>query len=59
MGIIPGEEAKRESVGAMMAGLRPPPSFPPKPALSLALSVVEGEVEGLGGMRGGQRHEDR
>jgi simple sugar transport system ATP-binding protein len=29
MGIIPGEEAKRESVGAMMAGLRPP-SFPPK-----------------------------
>ncbi len=22
MGIIPGEEAKRESVGAMMAGLR-------------------------------------
>jgi ABC-type uncharacterized transport system ATPase subunit len=29
MGIIPGEEAERESVGAMMAGLRPP-SFPPK-----------------------------
>jgi len=29
IGIIPGEEAKRESVGAMMAGLRPP-SFPPK-----------------------------
>lgn len=25
MGIIPGEEARRESVGAMMAGLRPPP----------------------------------
>ncbi len=30
MGIIPGEEAKRESVGAMMAGLRPPPLFPPQ-----------------------------
>ncbi len=28
MGIIPGEEAERESVGAMMAGLRPP-LFPP------------------------------
>lgn len=51
MGIIPGEEAKRESVGAMMAGSRPPPSFPPKPALS--------EVEGSGGMKGGKRHEDR
>ncbi len=29
MGIIPPEEARREDVGAMMAGLRPP-SFPPK-----------------------------
>ena len=29
MGIIPGEEAKRESVGAMMAGLRPS-LFPPQ-----------------------------
>lgn len=28
MGIIPGEEARREQVGAMMAGSRPP-SFPP------------------------------
>ena len=28
MGIIPGEEARRENVGAMMAGLRPP-SVPP------------------------------
>jgi len=29
MGIIPGEEAKRDSVGAMMAGSRPP-HFPPQ-----------------------------
>ena len=29
MGLIPGKEARRESVGAMMAGSRPP-SFPPK-----------------------------
>jgi simple sugar transport system ATP-binding protein len=50
MGIMPGEKAGRESVGAMMAGLRPP-SFPPKPVLS--------EVEGLGGMSGGKRREDR
>jgi len=28
-GIIPGEEAKRESVGAMMAGSRPPLFLPP------------------------------
>ncbi len=28
MGVIPGEAAKRESIGAMMAGLRPP-LFPP------------------------------
>lgn len=28
MGIIPGEEANRESVGAMMAGSRPPPLSP-------------------------------
>jgi simple sugar transport system ATP-binding protein len=36
MDIIPGEEARRESVGAMMAGLRPTP--PPWPS-----SVVTGE----------------
>jgi simple sugar transport system ATP-binding protein len=28
MGIIPGEAAKRENVGAMMAGLRPPSVSP-------------------------------
>ncbi len=53
MGIIPGEEAKRESVGAMMAGLRPPP-FPPRPALSEVEGPALSEVEGLGGIKGGQ-----
>ncbi len=42
MGIIPGEEAKRESVGAMMAGLRTP-RFPPQACPERGRRVGEDE----------------
>jgi ABC-type uncharacterized transport system ATPase subunit len=53
MGIIPGEEARREGVGAMMAGLRPP-LLPPGPALPGPAGPRQGG-HGRGATAGGPR----
>ncbi len=51
-GMIMKPEPIFRAVEAILA-----PPAPPTPALSLALSRVEGKAEGLGGMEGGQRPE--
>jgi simple sugar transport system ATP-binding protein len=52
MGIIPGEKAERDSVGAMMAGLRLP-SFPPKACPEPCPERSRREGRRVGGDEGG------